>query len=468
MSMGSNGGIGRRRGASAAGRKSPKISVIVFVAACSLTLFVFLILRYATTSTMETRRGNGVHSRWRKGDLTDAQNYLEVAEKADDLDEEVSKQFRKWGAIIRADSQLVAIQTSGITKNKNGGYQGVKAQFCKIDWEKYKKDPPSLPMFKFLVSESGCDNSKNLVTMDLATVVQKTREYDNIRRSRGSGDDVHVIPPAGFVFHESRVGSTLVANALTAMDPDGHRVYSESHPINEALKAFEGTSDNWRMDTSAQLFRDVVYMMGRTASPKEKHMFFKVSSIGSKRIDVMIEAFPSVPWIFVYRDPVQTMMSHLDPAKLAKKVRGGGSPAVCLRSKKHPPGEIVQLAHDHGSMVSGLSNEEFCAAHLASLCESALRGLKESNGKGVAVEYDGLVQKLIQTIIPKHFSVDVDEAARQRILDVSTKYSKSKAGTQDWVEDSETKDSQSTPMIRRASETYLSDSYSKLQEFNMK
>ena len=32
-------------------------------------------------------------------------------------------------------------------------------------------------------------------------------------------------------------------------------------------------------------------------------MFFKVSSIGSKNIDVMQRAFPTVPWIFVYRDP---------------------------------------------------------------------------------------------------------------------------------------------------------------------
>lgn len=212
-----------------------------------------------------------------------------------------------------------------------------------------------------------------MVTMDLATAVQKAREYDNLMSTRTSDQHVHVLPASGFVFHESRVGSTLVANSLTAMNPDGHRVYSESHPINDALKACDGVP-LCDMDANAQLFRDVVYLMGRTTSPKETHMFFKVSSIGSKRIRVMQHAFPTVPWIFVYRDPVQTMMSHLDPEKVAKKsIRGRKPPpAVCLRSKRNPGDDIKQVVHDHGGFYGGMmSNEDFCAAHLVSICINA-------------------------------------------------------------------------------------------------
>mmetsp|Transcript_33824 Transcript_33824/g.60837 ORF Transcript_33824/g.60837 Transcript_33824/m.60837 type:complete len:475 (+) Transcript_33824:135-1559(+) len=467
-------GIGRRRGA-AAGSKSPKISIIVVVVSFSLTFFVILIFGYviSLSSTTQTIQGD---------DLSKGAPHvppIALVEKADDADELMSKEFRKWGAIIKADLHLVAIDAFGMLslehakkKNNHGArYQGVKASFCKLDWDQYKSDPPSLPMFKFLVSASGCDNRKNIVTMDLATVVQKTREYDKIREMRKTqnAEDVHVIPPSGFVFHESRVGSTLVANSLTAMDPEGHRVYSESHPINDALKACQGLLSKCDMDANVDLLRDVVYLMGRTSSPKEKHMFFKVSSVGSKRIDVMQKAFPSVPWIFVYRDPVQTMMSHLDPAKMEmKNVRGGTPSAVCLRAKKHPPEDLVQLVHDYEEEIDELSNEEFCAVHLAALCVSALRAMGNSNGKGVAVDYDGLVDKLIQSVIPNHFGIDVDEAARQRILDVAKTYSKSKTKTKDWVEDSRTKNIRSTPEIRDASETFLSDSYSELKKYNMK
>lgn len=110
------------------------------------------------------------------------------------------------------------------------------------------------------VSASGCDNKKNLVTMDLVAAVQKAWEYDKIREMRKIkqfADDVHVMPPSGFVFHESRVGSTLVANALTAMNPEGHRVYSESHPINNALKACQGVLSTCDMDANVDLFQDV-------------------------------------------------------------------------------------------------------------------------------------------------------------------------------------------------------------------
>jgi len=220
------------------------------------------------------------------------------------------------------------------------------------------------------VSASKCDKKKNLVTLDLATIVQKAREYDKMKemqQSQRSGYDVHVMPPAGFVFHESRVGSTLVANALTAMNPEGHRVYSESHPINDALKACQGGLSTCDEEQNAQLLQDVVFLMGRTSSSKEKHVFFKVSSVGSKNIPIMQKAFPDVPWIFVYRDPVQTMMSHLDPAKIGN-VRAGQTPkAVCLRAKGRPPEDLVQLVADYGADVDEITNEQFCAAHLVSV-----------------------------------------------------------------------------------------------------
>jgi len=455
---GTRSGIGRRRGAGAGG-KPPQVSVIVIVVSFALTFIgIFFFLGYMTFSSSSTPKNiQGLEDRG-----------LEI----------MSKEFGKMAAIIRGDMHLVSISTFGMVSNEesidktdNGvKYQGVHGSFCKLDWEQYKNDPPSLPMFKFLVSASGCDKKENVVTMDLATVVEKTREYDKVREAKGQiGDGLHVIPPTGFIFHESRVGSTLVSNSLTAMDPEGHRVYSESHPINDALKACEGLLSTCDLQTNVGLFQDVVYLMGRTNAPQEKRMFFKVSSVGTKKINIMRRAFPTVPWIFVYRSPVQTMMSHLDPAKLEKaSVRGGTPNAVCLRAKKHPPEDLVQLVYDFDEEIDELSNEQFCAAHLATLCLSALRQLGDAKGKGVSVDYDGLVEKLAQSIIPNHFGVNVDEAAQQRILDVAKVYSKSKTGIKDWVEDSREKDIRATPEIREASEIFLLDLYAELKKYNIK
>ncbi|KAL7429434.1 hypothetical protein ACHAXH_002757 [Discostella pseudostelligera] len=445
-------GIGRRRGA-ASRKKSPVISIIV--AAVSLLVTLFLILAFGSYNFSSSTISNG------KIRFNDAKPVVssDTDDGDDDADETISEEFQDIAGIVRAKLHLVSIDAEHMSKSGSNGYHGVTGSFCKLDWKKYKKDPPSLPMFRMLVSESGCDNRKNIFTLDLAKVVRKIRQYDK------NNNDVHAMPPTGFVFHESRVGSTLVANALTAMDPESHRVYSESDPINSALNACQRSPCD--IDIHAELLRDVVYLMGRTSSPKEKHMFFKVSSIGSKRIDVMQEAFPSVPWIFVYRDPVQTMMSHMDPAKL-KQIRGGVPQAVCLRAKRRPPNDLVELASNYGTDIDEFTNEEFCAAHLATLCESALKQMNKSHGKGVAVEYEGLVDKLIERIIPAHFGINVDESARQNILSVSQIYSKSKPGrSKDWVEDSEKKDIQSTLEIRAASEKFLSKSYFELKKHSI-
>ena len=100
---------------------------------------------------------------------------------------------------------------------------------------------------------------------------------------------------------------------------------------------------------------------------------------------------------------------------------------------------------------------------------STLRGMRKSNGKAVSVEDDGLVDKLIQSVFPNHFGIEVDEVAKQKILDVAKVYSKSKTGTEkEWVEDSRTKMQLASPEIRGAAEAFLSKSYSELKKYNIK
>ena len=54
----------------------------------------------------------------------------------------------------------------------------------------------------------------------------------------------------------------------------------------------------------------------------------------SSTLSLLTQAFPDTPWAFIYRQPIQTMMSHLDPLK------GSGGGAPCLRSMRDPPVEV--------------------------------------------------------------------------------------------------------------------------------
>lgn len=72
----------------------------------------------------------------------------------DESNKPIPKEFRDIEDIVRAKLHLVSIQTDGIVSSGgSSGYHGVTGSFCKLNWKKYKEDPPSLPMFRMLVRQ---------------------------------------------------------------------------------------------------------------------------------------------------------------------------------------------------------------------------------------------------------------------------------------------------------------------------
>jgi len=292
--------------------------------------------------------------------------------------------------------------------------------------------------------------------------------------AREEADDENLYPDAkslkltGVVFHESRCGSTLVANSLIAMNPEKHRVYSESAPPLAALTlcAKDGDSEGpCSMDQGAQILRDVMYFMGRTDNLTEERYFFKIQSAGTKNLPIFRMAFPETPWIFVYRDPVQVMMSHF---------AHGTKSANCLRSLHRPPRLLKQLAHRRGydvgnqngkhSHLKEMSPPEFCAAHLATLTEMAADQIQESDELGQAVNYASLPHVLYDKILPS-WGVDASEEEIENIQTISGTYSKGRGEMhKEWKDDSEKKEELASPEIQEASKIFLQESYETLQE----
>lgn len=89
---------------------------------------------------------------------------------------------------------------------------------CQLDFKTYSATPYNYPMFKDLVTLSKCTQGGR---SKLLTISQALSEIEAAAGTRSG----RVVYPTGFVFHESRVGSTLVANMLAA-DPD-NMVFSE-------------------------------------------------------------------------------------------------------------------------------------------------------------------------------------------------------------------------------------------------
>lgn len=429
----------------------------------SQRIYAALCLCFIVIMTAEMTGIGGAVSRRKKLQLVvdnnEQKNSADVLKKSNGSNVRHQHQVEsmKWSVqnkvmkrIIEGSVNLVdlSIDITKFRQETDGSYSGVIGHFCHIDWSLHKNNPSAYPMFRFLVNNS--NDCKVPLKIDLREAALSAKEYDQ------SDDAVnkHGMEPKGFVFQESRCGSTLVANSLVAMDPLKNRVYSESPPPIQALKSCGEKNRLCDGKQAVELFRDVVYLMGRTDDAREENLFFKIQSIGSKNIAVAQEAFPNIPWIYVYRDPVQVMMSHL---------QGGKKQANCVRQLNRSSELVIDKIHSLGLNIKSLSVEEKCALHLSTLCDSAVSSLKSSQ-MGKAVNYKSLPHILMDSIIPDHFNIPLNSEEKDRIMKISGIYSKGKGQIRSWKEDSHQKDKAASPEVKSASNLFLSESFMELEK----
>lgn len=190
------------------------------------------------------------------------------------------------------------------------------------------------------------------------------------------------LEPSGFIFHLSRCGSTLLAQMLAAV-PE-HVVISEAQPIDAVLRAGEtcpGLDDEQR----AQWLRWMISALGQPRRG-ERRLFLKLDSWHALDLPLIRRAFPEVPWIFLYRDPLEVLASQL-ARRGAQTVAGLLSPALFGIDPAQGP---LMPAHD------------YCAAVLAAISEAALR---HCDGGARLINYSQLPQAATALVLP-HFGVE--------------------------------------------------------------
>jgi hypothetical protein len=331
-------------------------------------------------------------------------------------------------------------------------------------------------MFQDLVAQSsGCREKRWHFDLREVATLARARDADK-------GTKQSLVPKlldlSAVVFHESRCGSTLVANSFVGVNPSKHRVYSESAPVFEALDIFCSQQDysflpparrSLRSQQSSSevcsrpkqaglVLHDVITLMSRSNDPKEMRVLFKFQSKLTRYLPVFLQAFPNTPWLFVFREPVQVLASYF---------RGTMENAAwgCIRTQDNPPYAVQQIAKRRGvNDASTLSSEDYCAAHLASLTEAAVYGL-QSSSLGIAVDYKGLPTDL-REIFSRRLGIPMGAAEINNLNQMSYHYSKGRPGqARAWKEDSQIKQHKATDQLREAAQTFLQDSYQRLSSF---
>lgn len=233
---------------------------------------------------------------------------------------------------------------------------------------------------------------------------------------------------AGLIFHESRVGSTLVANMLGA--DSANIVYSESPAPNAVALNCHGC-------TAAQQtrwLRAVVAAMGLTAVSAHRRVFLKLQSANTPQLALWRRAFPDVPWVFLFREPVETMQSYFNQIghahsfeamvpKWLQDAHGGAPEPLCARKTPSAlsrwllvrldrasrratqrgsrqssvtsdfssgPGSEEEMCSDVGSdewirAEMAATTEQKCGVYLLSLCASALHAAQREGPVGAVL-----------------------------------------------------------------------------------
>ncbi len=243
------------------------------------------------------------------------------------------------------------------------------------------------------------------------------------------------LKPTGFIFHLSRCGSTLVSQMLAALPQN--IVISEASPVDFAVRAKNVTEEQ-----KIEWLRWMINALGQKRN-SEVNFYIKFDSWNTLELNLIKRAFPDVPWVFLYRNPVEIIVSH---------IRQRGAQTI--------PGMISEILPDLSFEESvQMPPEEYCARVLGKICQSALESLK--NGRGLAVNYTELPDA-VTLKIPEHFKVKLNENEFEKML-AATKYN-AKNPHLNFSADSEMKKNEANETAIRAAETFVNPFYEELEK----
>lgn len=246
------------------------------------------------------------------------------------------------------------------------------------------------------------------------------------------------VEPAGFVFHTSRCGSTLIAQMLAALPR--FVVLSEPDPINGVLhpRGFPAPAPDARR---REWLRAMVSALGQPWGGAETHLFIKFDSWHTLDLPLIRQAFPEVPWVFVYRDPVEILVSQMRQ-RGPQMVPGMLDPSIAgidfLEAVRMPP-------------------EEYCARVVGRFCRAALEHYQHG---GRLVHYRELPEA-VWTSVAGHFGVSFTAAEVEQMRRVALK--DAKTPQMPFTADSAAKRRDATDAIRRAAATWVDPLYEQLE-----
>ncbi|MEY2563513.1 MAG: hypothetical protein QOH88_1706 [Verrucomicrobiota bacterium] len=248
--------------------------------------------------------------------------------------------------------------------------------------------------------------------------------------------------PTGFIFHMSRCGSTLLSQML-AVAP-ANIVLSEAGPIDDLLRLDFGNlaiTEEQRVQW-LQWLQWLVSVLAWRRQPAEKNLFIKFDCWHAMLLPLLERAFPGVPWIFLYREPIEVM------ASAEKEPSGQMMPGVL------PP----SLFGWDADTVGRMELTEYCARVLAKVCETALKHAQSGNGK--LVNYRQLPAAIWPELL-RHWKVEFSPDETAKMFGAAQWNAKNPA--MPFAADSQARRESASPELRALTRQWLDEVYQRLE-----
>jgi hypothetical protein len=171
----------------------------------------------------------------------------------------------------------------------------------------------------------------------------------------------------------------------------------------------------------------------------------KLDSWTALELPVFRAAFPGVPWMFLYRDPVDVLLSHL-------RRRGAHTIPGVL------PASLYELDLAEAARMPA---EEYCARVLARICEAALDQVDRDAGTVRFVRYADLPGAVTTTLVPL-FGLEPSPGDHDRMAAAALRDAKNPSGAFDADHPVERRRA-AGPEVHRAAERWLRPLYERLE-----
>jgi len=192
--------------------------------------------------------------------------------------------------------------------------------------------------------------------------------------------------------------------------------------------------------------RGVVHALGQRRRGNEQHLFIKFACTSLAQLERITRIWPHVHWLFLYRDPIETIVSNVN------------DPPTWLTDDDWRV--LASITGKTPHAVAAMSLAERCARSIGSFFSHAG---ELANDQSLLLNYNQLSIPVLSSVL-KFFKVSPSAQELGAIARTSGVYAKEITGTRPFVADSDAKQKLASDLIREMSSRWAEEPYRRLEQ----